>query len=114
MLGNDDQTADRLFFSSSRPEALGGYDIFQVDGNLTGVTVELVQSNDAIQLPFEINSTADEFLYWENEEEGKAWITTNRNQDFEGREVWRFALERTVVAPRRYFHCDRLWFRRAD
>ena len=71
MLGNDDQTADRLFFSSSRPEALGGYDIFQVDGNLTGVTVELVQSNDAIQLLFEINSTADEFLYWENEEEGK-------------------------------------------
>lgn len=99
MPGNSGQTADRLFFSSSRPEALGGYDIFQVDGNLTGVSIELVQSAQAVQLPFEINSTADEFLYWEDTTEGKAWLTTNRSQDFEGREVWRFALERTTVAP---------------
>ena len=93
------QTADQLFFSSSRPEALGGYDIFQVDGNLTGVSVELVQRTQATQLPFEINSTADEFLYWENTTEGEAWLTTNRSQDFEGREVWRFSLDRAEVAP---------------
>ena len=99
MPGNDNQTADRLFFSSSRPEALGGYDIFQVDGNLTGVSVELLQNEQALQLPFEINSTADEFLYWENTAEGEAWLTTNRRQDFEGREVWRFSLDRAVVAP---------------
>ena len=99
MLGNGNQSADRLFFSSSRPEALGGYDIFQVDGNLTGVSLELVQNEQALQLPFEINSTADEFLYWENTTEGEAWLTTNRSQDFEGREVWRFSLDREAVAP---------------
>ncbi|MGB1122458.1 MAG: hypothetical protein ACPG08_02955, partial [Flavobacteriales bacterium] len=56
-------------------------------------------SEEAKQLPFEINSTSDEFLYWENETEGEGWLTTNRRQDFEGREVWRFALERVAVAP---------------
>lgn len=99
MPGNDDQTADRLFFSSSRPEALGGFDIFRVDGNLTGASIEVVQRMQAIQLPFEINSTADEFLYWENTTDGEAWLTTNRSQDFEGREVWRFALERKAAVP---------------
>ena len=60
--------------------------------------MELLQQAQAIQLPFEVNSTADEFLYWENEAAGEAWLT-NRNQDFEGREVWRFALDRQIVMP---------------
>lgn len=99
MPGIEGIAADRLFFSSSRPEALGGYDIFQVDGELTAERMELIQAEAALQLPFEINSTADEFLYWENDETGEGWLTTNRNQDFEGREVWRFELSRTPVDP---------------
>ena len=99
MPGADGVTADRLFFSSSRPEALGGFDVFEVSGELTGETMELLQQAHAIQMPFEVNSTADEFLYWENEAAGEAWLTTNRNQDFEGREVWRFALDRQIVMP---------------
>ena len=99
MPGADGVTADRLFFSSSRPEALGGFDVFEVSGELTGETMELLQQAQAIQMPFEVNSTADEFLYWENEAAGEAWLTTNRNQDFEGREVWRFALDRQIVMP---------------
>lgn len=99
MPGNDGVDADRLFFSSSRPEALGGHDIFKVDGELTGERIQLVQNDAAHQLPFEINSTADEFLYWENTEKGEAWLTTNRNRDFEGREVWRFKLQRDQVKP---------------
>ena len=99
MPGKDGIVADRLFFSSSRPQALGGYDIFQVDGRLTGEAVELIQKEQAVQLPFEINSTADEYLYWENQEKGEAWLTTNRNQDFEGREVWRFDLNRRPIIP---------------
>jgi hypothetical protein len=70
-----------------------------VSGELTGETMELLQQAYAIQMPFEVNSTADEFLYWENEAAGEAWLTTNRNQDFEGREVWRFALDRQIVMP---------------
>lgn len=99
MPGADGVTADRLFFSSSRPEALGGFDVFEVSGELTGESMELLQQAHAVQMPFEVNSTADEFLYWENEAAGEAWLTTNRNQDFEGREVWRFALDRQMVMP---------------
>ena len=99
MPGADGVTADRLFFSSSRPEALGGFDVFEVNGELTGESMELLQQANAVQLPFEVNSTGDEFLYWENEAAGEAWLTTNRNQDFEGREVWRFELERQIMMP---------------
>ena len=99
MPGADGVTADRLFFSSSRPEALGGFDVFEVSGELTGESIELLQQAHAVQMPFEVNSTADEFLYWENESGREAWLTTNRNQDFEGREVWRFALDRQIVMP---------------
>ena len=99
MPASKDQAWGRLFFSSSRPQSLGGYDIFQVDGALTQETIEFAQTDEAVQLPFEINSTADEFLYWENSTTAEAWLTTNRNQDFEGREVWRFDLNRNAAKP---------------
>lgn len=95
----DDLSTGRLYFSSSRPQSLGGFDIFKVDGALTSEAIELVQSVAADQLPFEINSTADEFLYWENVTSKEAWLTTNRNQDFEGREVWRFDLLPQAMTP---------------
>ena len=97
--GDGSQASDRLFFSSSRPEAIGGYDVFRVDGNFTGESIELIQQEDAVQLPFEINSTSDEFLYWENQATEESWLTTNRNQDFEGKEVWRFKLKREPAIP---------------
>ena len=81
---------DRIFFSSSRPESIGGFDIFESQGDFTSDLVTTTHEEMAIQLPFEINSTADEHLYWDAKGIEQAWLTTNRNQDFEGREVWRF------------------------
>ena len=90
---------DRLYFSSSRPESIGGFDIFSVDGVFTNA--EIVVHNDATanQLPFEINSASNEFLFFENQTTGESWLTTNRNQDFEGQEVWRFNPTWKPVGP---------------
>ncbi len=81
---------DQIFFSSSRPESIGGYDIFKSLGDFTSEELIIMDQEIAMQLPFEVNSTADEFLYWDTKDADQAWLTTNRNQDFEGREVWRF------------------------
>ena len=80
---SDEQALGELFqqFAAS---VFGGFDIFKVEGALVAEGIQLAQSEDAVQLPFEINSTADEFLYWENRKSSEAWLTTNRNQDFEG------------------------------
>lgn len=96
---SNEHALGKLFFSSSRPQSLGGFDIFKVEGALVKKGIQLAQSEAAVQLPFEVNSTADEFLYWENPASGEAWLTTNRNQDFEGREVWRFKLVRQQSTP---------------
>lgn len=95
----NEKSMDRLFFSSSRPQSLGGLDIYEVTGSLTAEVMALSQTSQAIQLPFEINTTADEYLYWENPDTKEAWLTTNRNQDFEGREIWRFAVNREPTVP---------------
>ena len=93
------QGEDRLYFSSSRPESIGGFDIFSVDGTFTNT--EIVVHNDAraIQLPFEVNSASNEFLFFENQTTGEGWLTTSRNQDFEGQEVWRFNPNWKPVGP---------------
>lgn len=99
MPSSNAESMDRLFFSSSRPQSLGGLDIYEVSGSLTAEAMVLSQVEEARQLPFEINTTADEYLYWENSETQEAWLTTNRNQDFEGREVWRFSMNRKNTVP---------------
>lgn len=92
--------SDRIYFSSDRPQSLGGFDIFSVDGVFTSEAISVIEGLEgANQLPFEINSTADEFLYWENVASGESWLTTNRYQDFEGREVWRFESDWKAVHP---------------
>lgn len=80
-----------LFFSSSRPESMGGFDIFESIGNFTNEEVLVSHEHELRQLPFQINSSADEWLYWPNQEDETTWLTTNRNQDFETKEIWHFS-----------------------
>jgi len=99
--GQSDSEFDALYFSSSRPESLGGYDIFWVEGKLTSPenTVILSNMDQAMQMPFEVNSPEDEFLFWKNSESDQTWLTTNRNLNFSGTEVWRFNDEFLDVVP---------------
>jgi len=90
---------DRLYFSSSRPESIGGFDIFTVDGSFTDDEIVVHNEASARQLPFEVNSASNEFLFFENQTTGEAWLTTNRNQDFEGQEVWRFDPSWRPISP---------------
>ena len=96
---NPEKAQDRLFFSSGRPESLGGMDVFSIEGQFVqsyGFHAADVQPE---QLPFEINSTSDDWLYWPNTSSGVAWLSTNRNSDFNGVEVWQSDLERQAVDP---------------
>ena len=81
---------DLLYFSSSRPESMGGMDIFKVYGLFTGESLGMVARETLEQLPFEINSTRDEWLFWLDEKTNKGWVSTNRSKDFEGKEIWQF------------------------
>jgi hypothetical protein len=81
---------DLLYFSSSRPESMGGMDIFKVFGLFTGESLGMVARETLEQLPFEINSTRDEWLFWLDETTNKGWVSTNRSKDFEGKEIWQF------------------------
>ena len=81
---------DLLYFSSSRPESMGGMDIFKVYGLFTGESLGMVARETLEQLPFEINSTRDEWLFWLDETTNKGWVSTNRSKDFEGKEIWQF------------------------
>ena len=87
---HDEKGAQYLFFSSSRPESMGGFDIFESQGLFTANDILISQEHALRQLPFEINSTSDEWLYWPNIQDETTWLTTNRNQDFETKEIWHF------------------------
>lgn len=93
------QKPDRIYFSSSRPESMGGFDVFSVEGQFTKDGLHVVHQESFAQLPFEINSSSDEWLFWPDERSGTAWVTTNRNNDFEGREVWRVAISEDAADP---------------
>ncbi len=90
---------DLLYFSSSRPESMGGMDIFQVHGLFTGESLGMVARETLEQLPFEINSTRDEWLFWMDESTQKGWVSTNRSKGFEGKEIWQFNWEGLQVDP---------------
>lgn len=90
---------DLLYFSSSRPESMGGMDIFKVYGLFTGESLGMVARETLEQLPFEINSTRDEWLFWLDETTNKGWVSTNRSKDFEGKEIWQFQLGEERVEP---------------
>jgi hypothetical protein len=90
---------DLMYFSSSRPESLGGVDIFQVYGLFTGESLGMVARETLEQLPFEINSTHDEWLFWFDESKNKGWLSTNRLKDFEGKEIWQFEWGKHDVVP---------------
>ena len=90
---------DLLYFSSSRPESMGGMDIFQVFGLFTGESLGMVARETLEQLPFEINSTHDEWLFWFDESSNKGWMSTNRLKDFEGKEIWQFEWGQNEIVP---------------
>jgi hypothetical protein len=90
---------DLLYFSSSRPESMGGMDIFQVYGLFTGESLGMVAKETLEQLPFEVNSTRDEWLFWLDESTNKGWVSTNRSKDFEGKEIWQFNWNKETVDP---------------
>ena len=90
---------DLLYFSSSRPESMGGMDIFKVYGLFTGESLGMVARETLEQLPFEINSTRDEWLFWMDETTNKGWVSTNRSKDFEGKEIWQFDWGEEDVDP---------------
>ena len=92
-------TADQLFFSSSRPESFGGLDVFQVSGDF--FSLEPLEGNlsAVVQLPMEINSSFDEVLYYASPRNKSKWLATNRNQDFEGKEIWQIKDELGTSQP---------------
>ncbi len=90
---------DLLYFSSSRPESMGGMDIFKVYGLFTGESLGMVARETLEQLPFEINSTRDEWLFWLDETTNKGWVSTNRSKDFEGKEIWQFDWDEENIDP---------------
>jgi hypothetical protein len=87
----DNGAPDQLYFSSTRPESYGGLDIFSVTGNFSSGELRKQDETFAHHLPMEINSTSDEWLYYKSESNKSQWISTNRDQDFEGKEVWEFS-----------------------
>jgi len=86
-LDNAMGSADQLFFSSSRPESFGGLDVFQVSGDFFASEPLEDNLSAVVQLPMEINSSSDEFLYYASPRNESKWLSTNRNQDFEGKEI---------------------------
>ncbi len=98
-LDNSKGGADQLFFSSSRPESFGGLDIFQVSGDWFAAELLTDEINAVGQLPMEINSSSDEFLYYSSPRSESKWLSTNRNQDFEGKEIWQIEDEFGTSQP---------------
>ena len=90
---------DELYFSSSRPESFGGHDIFQASGNLFDATLDESGQIKTSHMPMEINSTSDEWLYYASPRNPSQWLATNRNQDFEGKEVWEFHRQVESIEP---------------
>ena len=99
---NLDEGADamnELYFSSARPESFGGFDIFLVKGDFSSTELQQSNEKDADQLPMEINSTSDEWLYYVSPNSPSQWISTNRNKGFEGKEVWEFNSDLIEIHP---------------
>ncbi len=100
-ISSDDntETAGQLYFSSSRPESFGGYDIFQSNGWFFEPAIGLSDNLKATHLPYGINSTSDEWLYYTSLKNESRWLATNRKQDFEGKEIWEFDGNLESVVP---------------
>lgn len=93
------EAVNELYFSSARPESFGGFDIFVVKGDFSSTELQESDGKDAHQLPMEINSTSDEWLYYVSPNSPSQWISTNRNIAFEGKEVWEFSSDLLEVHP---------------
>ena len=93
------EAMNELYFSSARPESFGGFDIFLVKGDFSSTEFKQSDEKDAHQLPMEINSTSDEWLYYVSPNSASQWISTNRDIGFEGKEVWEFSSDLVEVHP---------------
>jgi hypothetical protein len=93
------EATNELYFSSARPESFGGFDIFLARGNFSSTEFQQSDEMDAHQLPMEINSTSDEWLYYVSPNSPSQWISTNRDIGFEGKEVWEFSGDLVEIHP---------------
>jgi hypothetical protein len=96
---DDPMVAGQLYYSSSRPESYGGYDVFQSSGRFLDASFDFTDEFEAQHLPLEINSTSDEWLFYASPKNDSRWLVTNRQQDFEGKEIWEFGSQTENVIP---------------
>jgi tetratricopeptide (TPR) repeat protein len=67
------QPSQELYFSSNRPEGLGGFDVYRLTG-----THMAWQEDEAFHLPAPINSEGDDYYYRQDATSNQTYLTTNR------------------------------------
>jgi hypothetical protein len=65
----------QLFFSSNRPEAIGGFDVFRVD---------LLKNDAPLVFAYPINTTGDELFFRPKSNSNEAWLSSVRKNGFGG------------------------------
>lgn len=81
-----DNSAD-LFFSSNRPESIGGFDVFKAD---------LEKNNAPIPLPNPVNAPGDDLFFRPENNKKEAWISSVRQNGFGASDNYRLLFRETL------------------
>jgi len=69
-----------LFFSSNRPESMGGFDIFKAD---------LEKKDNPLPFPFPVNSPGDDLFFRPDNNKKEVWFSSVRQNGFGGSDNYR-------------------------
>ena len=91
-------TPGKLHFASNRPEALGGFDLFDCDYDLTTPPTSLnyvtIRHKD-----YTVNTTANEWFYMPTGDGKRVWFASDREGDFQALQVYQIREHTTALAP---------------